>query len=68
MVVSGVCTVAAAFLLLRWELNAAFVVATVGIVAWFLNYRMQMKAIVDAAELEQSTREEIEDGEDSDDN
>jgi len=29
--------------------NAAFVVATIGIVAWFLNYRIQMKEITAAA-------------------
>lgn len=63
---AGVCIVVAAFFLLRGELNTAFVVATLGIVAWFLNYRIQMNAIVTAANLEQSKREDIEDGKDSD--
>lgn len=67
MIVSGICIVAAAFLLLRGELNTAFVIATLGIVAWFLNYRIQMKAVTAAADLEQSNKEEITDGEDSDD-
>jgi len=66
MIVAGVCIVVAAFFLLRGELNTAFVVAALGIVAWFLNYRIQMKAIVTAADMEQSKREEIEDEEDSD--
>ena len=63
---SGICIVAAGFFLLRGELNAAFVVATLGIVAWFLNYRIQMKAITTAADLEQRNQEEMTDGEDSD--
>ncbi len=63
---SGVCIVAAAFFLLRGELNTAFVIATLGIVAWFLNYRIQMKAVITAADLEQSKREEMNDGEDFD--
>ena len=63
---AGICIVTAAFFLLRGELNTAFVVATLGIVAWFLNYRIQMKAITTAADLEQRNKEEMTDGEDSD--
>ena len=63
---SGVCILAAALFLLRGELNTAFVIATLGIVAWFLNYRIQLKAITNAADLEQSNKEEITDGEGSD--
>ena len=57
MIVSGVCIAAAAFLLIRGELNIAFVFAVLGIVAWFLNYRMQMKAIIDTADSERSMNE-----------
>ena len=64
MIASGICIVVAAFFLLRGELNSAFVTATLGIVAWFLNYRLQMKAITDAADLEQRNYEA--DGEESD--
>lgn len=63
---SGMCIVVAAVFLLRGELNTAFVIATLGIVAWFLNYRIQMKAIITAADLEQSKQEEMNDGEDFD--
>ena len=66
MIVSAVCIVAAGFFLLRGELNTAFVVATLGIVAWFLNYRIQMKAITTAADLERRNQEELTDGEESD--
>lgn len=58
----------AAFFVLRGELNTAFVIATLGIVAWLLNYRIQMKAITTAADLERSKQEEMTHGEDSDEN
>jgi hypothetical protein len=66
MIVSGMCIVVAAVFLLRGELNTAFVIATLGIVAWFLNYRIRMKAIITVADLEQSKQEEMNDGEHSD--
>ena len=66
MIVSGICIVTAGFFLLRGELNTAFVLATLGIVAWFLNYRIQMKAITTAADQERRNREEMTNGEDSD--
>jgi hypothetical protein len=53
MIVAGVCIVAAAFFLLRRDFNTAFVIAALGMVAWFLNYRAQMKAIIAAADLEE---------------
>lgn len=68
MIVSGTCIIAAALFLLRGELNTAFVIAVLGIVAWFLNYRIQMKAITAAADLEQRKQEEMTDAEDSDEN
>ncbi len=61
MILAGVCIVAAAFFLLRGDLNTAFVIAALGMVAWFLNYRAQMKAIIAAADLEEDSK-----GEDSD--
>jgi hypothetical protein len=68
MILSGLCILVAAFFLLRGELNTAFVIATFGIVAWFLNYRIQMKAIVDAADREQSDWGDDKDEEDSEEN
>jgi hypothetical protein len=57
----------AAFFLLRQDLDRAFVIAAVGLVAWFLNYRAQMKEVIAAADLEDnSTRDEEESYEDSD--
>jgi hypothetical protein len=68
MILSGVCILAAAFFLLRGELNTAFVIATLGIVAWFLNYRIQMKALVDAADREQNNWEDNKDGDEFEEN
>jgi uncharacterized membrane protein YedE/YeeE len=52
MIVAGFCIVLAGYFLLRREFNTAFVIAALGMVAWFLNYRAQMKAIVAAADRE----------------
>jgi hypothetical protein len=57
----------AAFFLLRQDLDKAFVIAALGLVAWFLNYRAQMKEVIAAADLEgNSQRDEEESYEDSD--
>jgi hypothetical protein len=55
--------VIAALMALQGRLEAAFVIAALGIVAWFLNYRMQMKDVIAAAEIEEANN-----GEDSDEN
>ncbi|MDQ5844018.1 MAG: hypothetical protein M3539_01830 [Acidobacteriota bacterium] len=49
---SVICIVAAALLLARGNLDGAFVVATIGALCWFLNYRTQLKEITRAADLE----------------
>jgi hypothetical protein len=64
MIIAGACIIAAAFLLLRRNLDAAFVVAALGLVAWFLNYRAQMKVKIKAAEAERSRVDGEENGED----
>ena len=51
MIVAGVAIVAAGVFLWRRDFNTAFVIAALGMVAWFLNYRAQMKEITAAAEL-----------------
>ena len=55
---AGLCLVVAAFFLWRNNLSAAFVTATLGVVAWFLSYRAQIRAKT-ATETES---EPIEDG------
>jgi preprotein translocase subunit SecF len=68
MIVAGVCIVVAGFFLLRNDLNTAFVIAVLGLVAWFLNYRTQMKEVIRAADIQESSDiDEKESYEDSDD-
>ena len=43
MAIAVACLVAAAVALWQWQLNAAFVIATIGVVAWFLRYRGDLK-------------------------
>lgn len=45
-------------LLARQRLDAAFVVGTLGIVAWFLSYRVQMKRIIEANDIQQTRVED----------
>ncbi len=55
LIVAGGCVAVAALLMLQGDFDRAFVVAAAGMVAWFLNYRMQVKerlAAMDAAEEE----------------
>ena len=58
MTIAGVAIAIAAFLLLRGDLNAAFVVAAIGLIAWFLNYRVQMKETVLKADLDREKKSE----------
>jgi hypothetical protein len=47
------CGVAAAALAVLRDFDKAFIVATIGAVCWFLNYRTEMKAIVSNRDEEQ---------------
>jgi hypothetical protein len=59
MIIAGLCiTVAAVFLLLR-DFNSAFVTAAIGMIAWFLNYRIQMKELT--ADTERDENREMND-------
>jgi len=50
MAISGLCVVCAGAFLLQRDFDKAFIVAVAGAIAWFLNYRVQMKEIVDQAD------------------
>lgn len=68
MILAGVGIVVAAFFLVRRDFNTAFLIAALGMVAWFLNYRAQMKEIIAAADAqENSNKDDGESCEDSDD-
>jgi len=58
MIVAGVCIVVAAVFLLLGSMDAAFVVAVVGLIAWFLNHRMQMKSALAKQDAEEEKKEE----------
>ena len=55
LITAGVCIIVAAVFLLRNDYETAFVVATLGAVAWFLNYRCQITEMNRAADAEQET-------------
>lgn len=61
MTVSAVAVVVAAIFLWRHDFNTAFVVAVIGAVAWFLNYRVQMREIADVATRDRKVSEENDD-------
>ncbi|HEV8588094.1 MAG TPA: hypothetical protein VGQ72_04415 [Pyrinomonadaceae bacterium] len=44
MIIAGLFLLTALVLLWRNNLSAAFVIGTLGIVAWFLGYRAQLRA------------------------
>jgi len=52
MIIAGVGVLAAIVLVIRGNLNAAFVAITLGAVAWFLSYRSQMREVIGNAEEE----------------
>jgi hypothetical protein len=60
MIVSGLCIVIAMLFMLRRDFNTAFIVAIMGVVAWFWNYRMEMKRIAVAADAARAREAEEE--------
>jgi hypothetical protein len=53
MILAAVAIVVAGVFLWRRDFDTAFVIAALGMVAWFLNYRVQMKEITAAADLKE---------------
>ncbi len=62
---AGVCITVAAVLMWRGDLSAAFVVAVLGMVAWVLNYRMQVKESLAATDKQRDREIEEQDEDDS---
>lgn len=60
MIIAGVAIVVAGYFLFRRDFDTAFVIAAAGAVAWFLNYRAQMKRITAAADLAENNNEQEE--------
>ena len=61
LIVAGGCVAVAGVFLLRGDFDRAFVVAAVGMVAWFLNYRMQVKENLAATDTAQEDNTEVND-------
>jgi len=53
MILAGVAIIVAGVFLWRRDFDTAFVIAALGVVAWFLNYRVQMKEVTAAADREE---------------
>lgn len=58
-IVSGLLLLVALVCLWRNNLSAAFVIATLGVVSWFLSYRAQLRAKIAAAETPIERDDEI---------
>ena len=58
MIVAGICILVAGVYMLRRDFNTAFVIAALGMIFWFLNYRAQMKEVIAAADLEDNKGED----------
>jgi len=56
-IVAIVCVVIAIVFLLRHDTEVAFVMATIGAVAWFLNYRVQAKKSIGRDQEQQKDKE-----------
>jgi len=61
LIVAGVCIVVAGYFLWRRDFDTAFVIAALGAVAWFLNYRTQLKEITRAADAFENSEEDVND-------
>jgi hypothetical protein len=63
LIAAGVCLFVAAVVLLLGRMDAAFVVATLGVVAWFWNERNRLRPHgIEAGESFKDEDEAIEDG------
>lgn len=65
LAIAGICIVGAAALMILGHFDAAFVIAAVGMIAWFLNYRVQVKQSLEADDATAEAETETERNEDS---
>jgi hypothetical protein len=61
LIVAGCCVAVAGVFLVRGDFDRAFVVAAIGMVAWFLNYRMQVKEKLGAMDTAHEENIEVND-------
>jgi hypothetical protein len=60
IILAGLFAVAAVVLFLRNDFDNAFICAALGLVAWFLSYRVRMREIVKANEPPDELEESLE--------
>ena len=65
-ILAVLCLIAAALLLWRAHTDAAFVVAALGVVAWFLGYRDRLRKTI--VQPDEATESASSDSEDQDEN
>lgn len=58
MIAAGICIAGGAVFMVLRDFNTAFVVAALGMIFWFLNYRAQMKEVIAAADAENDKGED----------
>jgi len=63
LIVSASCLLAAALLLIRGHIDAAFVVATIGVLAWFFDLRNRLRP--PDIEVDDTVADEIENGDEN---
>ena len=51
-----ICGLVAVVLFIRQQLDAAFVLAVIAVVAGFLSYRVKMKALIEEDDVQEKTR------------
>jgi uncharacterized membrane protein YedE/YeeE len=64
LTIAGFCIVGAAALMILGHFDGAFVIAVVGMIAWFLNYRAQVKQSLEADDATAEAETETERNED----
>ena len=61
MSVAAVLAIVAFVFALQRDFDKAFIAAAAGAVAWFLSYRVEMKKVVDDADIRRSKEQDDED-------
>lgn len=61
-IIAVICVLAATILFFTNRLNATFVVATLGVVAWFINQKNIFRAQIEADEPRRETHKEVNQG------
>jgi hypothetical protein len=61
-ILSGLLLLTALVLLWRDNFSVAFVIATFGVIAWFLSYRAQLRAKIAASEAPIERDDELDEG------